>query len=163
MTAVAVSQRPLFLVPMTTETGRHFRPQYLGLRQADLDVAAYAFPARRRHVRSMAEPKVVARNLGSGAHVRFAVAVAARARIVGLHVAAHAISRAWKMNGTGILLAADAGVALETIDAAGHVGTVLERVLRLGSNPENAGARCRGHDDDEEDRGSSDHGTLAVA
>ena len=163
VTAVAVSRHPLLLVSMTTEAGRHFRPQCFGLRQADLDVTAHAFPARRRHMRSMAEPKVVARNLSSGAHVRFAVAVGARARIVGLHVAAQAISRAWKMNGSGIVLAADASVALEAVDAAGHVGTVLERVPRLGPNPENAGARCRGHDDDEEDRGSSDHGTLAVA
>ena len=130
---VAVARAPLILVLVATEADRHLGTQRFRLLDADLDVAAHAVALRRRHVRTVLEFQMYSRKLSAAAHVRFAVAVVARARIVRFGVATHAVGRLGEMKGVLFPRFGDALMTIETPDALEYVGAMFERVGRFSA------------------------------
>jgi len=130
---VAIARSPLILVLVATEADRHLGPQRFGLLDTDLDVAAHAVALRRRHVRTVLEFQMYSRKLSAAAHVRFAMAVVARARIVRFGVATHAVGRLGKMQGVLFARFGDALMTIETPDALEHVRAMFERVGRFAA------------------------------
>jgi hypothetical protein len=130
---IAIAGPPLILVLVATETDRHLGPQRFWLLDADLDVATHTVTLRRGHVRTVLEFEVDTRELGAAAHVRFAMAVVARARIVRLGVTAHAVRRLGKVKGALVAGFRDALVAIETAHALEYVGAMFERMGRFAA------------------------------
>lgn len=150
VTTVAIARSPLIFVLMTSETRRHLRTQRFRPFDADLDVTAHAVALRRRHVRAVLEPKMPARELGAAADVALAVTIFAAAFVVRLFVTATAIVRVGKVQRALIAGRSDALVTRKTPDPFENVCPMLERVRRLASNAEHAGASAR-HDRDHEE------------
>lgn len=130
---VAIAGPPLILVLVATEADRHFGAQRFWFVDADLDVTAHTIPLRRRHVGAVLELEVDTRELSAAAHVRFAMAVVARARIVRFGVTTHAVGRLGKMKGVLFAGFGDTLMAIETADAFEYVSAMFERMGRLAA------------------------------
>jgi hypothetical protein len=130
---VAIADPPLILVLVTTETDRHLGPQRFRLLDADLDVAAHAVALRRRHMCTVLEFEMYSRKLGAAAHVRFAMTVVARARIVRFGVTTHAVGRLGKMKRVLFAGFGDALMAIEAANTLEYVSPMFERVRRFAA------------------------------
>lgn len=139
--AVAITGPPLILVLVATEADRHLGPQGFWFFDADLDVAAYTVAPRRRHVRAVLEFEMRTGELGTAAHVRFAMAIIASADIVRLGVATNAVGRLGKMNGVPFSGFSDALMAIEAPDTLEYMGAMFERMGRFSAQAEHAGTR----------------------
>ena len=160
---IAVAQGPLVAVLVATEAARHRRQNRVRRLFGDFDVATNAVAARRAHVPSMVETKVLARELHPLAHVDRPVAASARALVVRLGVAASARRVGRKRCGSAGPLDARPRVAGHAIDAPQHVGAMLEAMRRLfRANPEDPGARNEGDCGDPKGKRADPHGMSKV-
>jgi hypothetical protein len=159
---IAVTGPPLVFVLVTPEADRHLGSQRFRPFQSDFDMAAHTVALRRGHVGPVFESQVPARELGTPAHVRFAVTVFASTLVVGLRVAFHTVRHARKVHGVRFSCGGDPFVAGEATDPLENMGTVFEGVRRLSSNAENAGTRADAERESEHDRKPLAHGISSV-
>ncbi len=117
--AVAVAKRPLLFVLMTAEACGHLGTDHLRPFQSDFHVTANALTAHRRHVSAVGESQVPARELGLAAHVRFAMAMAARPFVMRLGVATHAVGGGRKVH-LGVAVGAHPGATTRVRSRVGR-------------------------------------------
>jgi hypothetical protein len=160
--AVAVARPPLIFVLVASEAHRHFRAQRLRSFDADLHVAAHAVAVRGRHVRTVLESQVRARELGAATDVRLAVAVFAAARVVRLGVAAQTIGRTRKVQCPLVPRIGRPLMTRQAPDPFENVRPMLERVRRLSADAEDAGARREDQCHDEQEGRATVHGNSNV-
>ena len=134
---------------VATEARRHRRPERHRLLDGHLGVAAHAVALHARHVLSVLEAKVLARELRAFANVRLAVARRAIVLVVRLRVTAETILFGREMKRIRVTGRGDAGVTRDAVDPFQNVSPVLERVesARCSSTQyARAGGKGEGHE-----------------
>jgi hypothetical protein len=162
MAAIAVARPPLIFMLVAPEANGHLRAQRLRPFDADLHVAAHTVAARGRHVRTVLESQMRARELGAPTDVRLSVAVFAAARVVRLGVAAHAIGRTWKVQCPFVARLGRSLMTTQAPDPFENVRPMLEGVRGLSPDAEDAGARREDECDDEQNGRAPVHGNSNV-
>jgi hypothetical protein len=142
MAAVAGAERPLILVLVATEAGRHLRPDHVRMLLGDGLVAAHAVSVGRDLVSAMLEAQVLPRESCSFSRIGRSVAAEASARVMRPGVAPHARRRGREVEGLHVPRGGDALVAVDAVDPVGRVSAMFERVRRV-ARPEAEHARTR--------------------
>jgi hypothetical protein len=143
---IALARLPLVFVRVASEALRHRRTCRLG-------VTRHALPADRRHVLSVREAEVLARERSLLPRARLAVARFAGPRVVRFGMATRARCGAREMQRPFIARMGDAFMARHAGDAGVHMRAMLEwmaRVVRL--DPEHTSAGGERQDEDEQQR-----------
>jgi hypothetical protein len=155
--AVAVSEVPLILMLVASETGCHLGAKLGRLLVGNSDMAPHAVSLHVRHVALVLEAKVLTRKLCTLAHEGLAMTGAARILVVGLGVAAAADRVGREVDGARVACERNSFVAHDAVDSTGHVRAMLEGMgLRHLLETEHARASGEGKREDQE-KASREH------
>jgi hypothetical protein len=152
--SLAVADRELILVMVTSEARGHRREERLGARLSGSDVTSNAFSIGGEDVPAVLEAEMLARELRALARMHRAVAPAAVAAVMRLFMALRALCSFRDMERTELARGSDPAVALEAAHALHEVRAMLEGLhagrLRLEPEQARTGREREAADDDDE-------------